>query len=356
LLQLHAAPLDAGVEVDLARVRCGEPRPSAPVVLKSLCGADDRVPSADNRVGRLFFGGCTTFRVTNGAFVTAGHCVDLDPDDVVGPMLPDGVPDLAGVVEFNVPPSGADGTPSLGSTNDQYAIDPTSLVWEFDGGEAKGDDWGMFRVFPNPNTNLLPHEAYGLPFRVSREKPIHDASITVTGFGVDTTPPGSTGAGNPGNFAQQTASGPYDDEFFYDGGADITHEYEVDTTGATSGAPIHWDAFGVVIGINTLSGCDVFIYEDNLGTSFEVDPLERWLASFPGPVVRYADVGFPVPVPGDGTVMRPFATMLQAYQAVPAGGIVSIVAGNYTAAAGHATVYDRAALLSAPVGSAVIGN
>ena len=36
---------------------------------------------------------CTAWRVTNGAFLTAGHCIDDDPDED-GPMGPDGVPDM----------------------------------------------------------------------------------------------------------------------------------------------------------------------------------------------------------------------------------------------------------------------
>ena len=42
---------------------------------ESLCGSDSRVPSTDNRVGRLWSTGgliCTAWRVTNGAILAAG--------------------------------------------------------------------------------------------------------------------------------------------------------------------------------------------------------------------------------------------------------------------------------------------
>ncbi len=47
--------------------------------------------------------------ISNGRFLTAGHCVDFDPDQG-GPLLPDGILDLSGVVEFNVPASLPNGT------------------------------------------------------------------------------------------------------------------------------------------------------------------------------------------------------------------------------------------------------
>ena len=77
----------------------------------SLCdGDDDRVASADPRVGRLFLGGCTVWLASNGSLLTAGHCADVDPD-LNGPMLPDGCLDLAGLVEFNFPASLSNGQP-----------------------------------------------------------------------------------------------------------------------------------------------------------------------------------------------------------------------------------------------------
>lgn len=44
-----------------------------PLISDSLCGADDRIPSTDVRVGRLSMG-CTGWLISEDVYVTAGHC------------------------------------------------------------------------------------------------------------------------------------------------------------------------------------------------------------------------------------------------------------------------------------------
>ena len=98
-VELHIAQGETGIYVDIAEVtvvdpdRTGDPGGSD-TVARSICGDyDNRVPSNDPRAGRLFFGGCTGWLISNGAALTAGHC-----------GKPDG--DLSGVImEFNVPPT-----------------------------------------------------------------------------------------------------------------------------------------------------------------------------------------------------------------------------------------------------------
>ncbi|MCI0365820.1 MAG: hypothetical protein L0Y44_14405 [Phycisphaerales bacterium] len=352
-IELIVGPGDEGVFFELDHIAVGEWVGPFDGGIASLCGDDDRVDSTDNRVGRLYLGGCTAWRITTGSLLTAGHCVDLDPDDG-GPLLPDGVLDLSGVVEFNVPASTAGGAPVAANPNDQYAIDitpATDVVWNFDGISSTGEDWAIFAVFPNTNTGLLPHEAYGLPFRMTREVPAASDDMRITGFGID------TGADN---YTNQTATGPYIAEDF-DNANDISHEYQVDTMGANSGSPIIWETNGLTVGIHTNAGCDdpPTPGDGNQGTSFEVDALETAIRNFISSLAKFVDVGHPLRVAEEGTVYRPYSTVVLGVTNVSTGGVVSIVQGSYSAAAGNTfTVGEdgKSMRLEAPCGSVTIGN
>ena len=58
----------------------------------------------------------------------------------------------------------------------------------------------------------------------------------------------------------------------------------------------------------------------------------------------------------DGTIFNPFNTFAESAIAVPAGGIVSMVAGTYSVALGNAITVTKAMTIEAPVGTVVIGN
>jgi len=342
-IELHVGSADRGVFVRFDAVLEGYWE--QPVAPRSQCGAaDNRVASNDNRVGRMYFGGCTAWRITTGAFLSAGHCVDFDPDQG-GPQLPDGVLDLSGVIEFNIP-----SWPNAANPNDQYPVDTVPAFWRFDGeGQGLGKDWSVWGVFPNSNTGLLPHEAYGFPFRMTRENPSAGNTIRVTGCGSDT---GST------NFTLQTATGPYVNEDSHNGGADIEHEYQVDTEGGNSGSPIIWETNGLTVGIHTNAGCGTT--SGNHGTSFEVNALENALENWvDGTDTRFVDVNHPLRVSNSGTPFRPYSTVTLGVTNVLNNGTVSIVSGTYTEAAGNtftAGADGKAFLMVAPVGSAVIGS
>ena len=350
-LQLHLAPGDKDVFVRVGRLHVGDPLP-----LLTQCGAqDNRVASTDNRVGRLFIGGCTAWRVTNGAFLTAGHCVDFDPDavpGVCGPLLPDGTLDLTGVVEFNIPASTAAGFTNAALANDQYPIDLTSVTWRFDGcGQGLGKDWAVFGVNVNANTQLMPHEVYGLPWRVARDLPNTGATFRVTGCGSDT---------NASNFTLQTHTGPFNGEVTQNTAADLSLTYQIDTTGGNSGSPVIWEP-GLAMGIHTNGGCATGApIGNNSGTSFEVNALETAIRNFTGTNAVFCDRSHPLltngSCPCDGTVMRPFDTVINGVNAVSSGGVVSIVAGSYTEAAGNAFTTTKAQTWEAPCGTVVIGN
>lgn len=359
MLELHVMPGDNDVFVHFTQVIYGEFRPGDDGSLATLCGVDNRVASNDNRVGRLYFGGCTAWRTTADVFLTAGHCVDSDPDQG-GPGVPDGILDLSGVVEFNVPASNSNTSTNAAQPEDQYPILTNNVAWQFIGHtptfNSIGVDWSAFRVGPNSNTGLTPQQAYGMGFRLTRETPAEDATVRITGFGSDT---GTT------NFTNQTNSGPFVGENFVSN-TRVSLHYQVDTTGGNSGSPVIWESNGLAFGIHTNAGCQSDGTGSNSGTSMEQDTLETWISvvagaahGIAGASVRYVDLNHPLRVTNSGTPYRPYSSFTLGTTNVPDGGLVSIVAGNYTAAAGNVGTYgtgNKAMLIIAPAGTVTIGQ
>jgi V8-like Glu-specific endopeptidase len=357
-LALHVASADRGVFVRIDQIMAGQlaQAPSSVDHIaqpNNLCGADDRVASADGREGRLSTltgpaAFCTAWLVSNGAVLTAGHCADVDPDDN-GPMLPDGVLDWTNdtVVEFNVPASTISGTINFASPNDQYPVNLGSVVWRYDGdGQGLGKDWAVFGVNPNSNTNLRPHQVQGF-FRMTYQIPAGGSTVRVTGYGLDTTPAGATGGENAQTRTNQTSAGAYDAN--HSSGSDIWHTYAVDTTGGNSGGPIIWENNGFTIGIHTNGGCTA-TGGNNRGTGFGVLALQQAIQHFPGLNRWYVDQVSISPF-HTGFVMEPFQTIVQAITAAGAGHTVSIVAGHYN----ESITIDKNVALEAPVGTVVIG-
>ena len=347
-IELHTDPADTGTYFIVDSVVLGVPETvpaTSPDGIETLCGADNRVASTDGRVGRLFFGGCTAWLISNGSLLTAGHCVDFDPDKD-GPLLPDGILDLSGVVEFNVPPSLDNGTTVAADPNDQYPIDTSNVVWRYDGeNQGLGKDWAVFNVNVNSNTLLTPFQAQGVFFRTTNANPAQLDTIRITGMGVDTTPAGSSGGGNAQNFTNQTSTGPYAFEHF--SGSNIYHSYFVDTTGGNSGSPIIWDN-GYTVGIHTNGGC---ADGANNGTSFEVNALETAMDDHPGSNTAYVDK-FSIGTTNNGTIFAPFPTVNDAISTVATGSRVSIVTNRYY----ETGVYNKPITMVAPVGNVLIGN
>ena len=316
-------------------VAAQEPKPE----IESLCGNDNRVASTDPRVGRIFYPTgsneqyhCTVWLTASGGLLTAGHCQ--------GYLLMPG-----SGIEFNVPTSLPNGSPLAADPNDRYPVEVGSIL-ATDGG--MGNDWAIFAVQPNPNTALTPYQAQDGFFRMTRANPPTGTTIRVTGFGID------TGAQNRTN---QTDTGPYVGEIAN------RHEYQADTMAGNSGSPIIWNDNGFTVGIHTHAGCDNPVIPDdgNIGTSFELDSLEVALQNFHGPNVIYVDQGFPDSLlpeetpTRNGTVFRPFDTIVHGIETASSGAIINIVRGTYpetvTIGAG-----GRAMTLQAPVGSVIIGN
>lgn len=372
---LVVAPGDRGVFFRLAGVlggnwiefpyvsQVGEPGPAT-----SLCGADNRVVSSDSRVGRVTYlngaslsPGCTGWLVANGAVLTAGHCVDFDPDATsasCGPLLPDGVVEtsfLNGVLEFNVPNSLSNGTPVLSAPQNQFPVNSVS-AFNFDGcGQGLGKDFAVYRINPNTGTGENAHVGRGF-FRVTRSNPAAGNTIRITGYGTDSTPPGSSGGRNAQNQTNQTSTGPYVDEVVSADG--IRHRYQTDTTGGNSGSPIIWNSNGLTIGIHTNAGCASNGSGANSGTSFEHNPLEGGLDNFPGSTTVYVDDGH-VSNLENGTIYQPFNLVSEGVNLVVNNGILCIVEGTYTAAEGNVLTMGadgKAMGIITPVGTVTIGN
>ena len=375
-VELHLAAGEEGVFATIDELTVGERVGAAenaadeggPVAEpETLCGGDSRVASNDGRVGRI--SGCTAWLISNGGVLTAGHCADSDPDKD-GPLLPDGVLDLSGLMSFNVPLSDSDGTLNASVPEDQYPIDTSDVVWRFDGeGQGLGKDWAVFGLNPNSTTQERAHIAQGF-FRMTRENPAFRILppdfdiIRITGYGKDDTPTGTGGGRNSRNRTNQTSTGLYLGES--SSGSNRWHKYSVDTEPANSGSPVIWNTdsstgnlIGFTIGIHTNGGCGADS-GSNKGTSFEVNALEIAIRDFPGSNTVYADSisGHPAPSE-DGSVFRPFNTVTEAINAVANNGRISIVKGNYRQSAGNtfsAGADGKAFTLTAPVGDVTIGN
>lgn len=337
-VELYVAPGEQGIFINVGEITVGES--VAPTtaeerlaVEESICATDNRVPSSDARAGRIMPVGCTGWIISNGAYLTAGHCTGTNMQ----------------ILEFNVPASRANGDTVKSAPQDQYAIDASSIVFFDDGPGFVGNDWAIFGTFPNANTGLLPVHAQGAFYRMSRDD--SPANVRLTGYGLDNTPPGSTGSWNANSQTEQTDSGSFLKEDV-EGPSDVILEYTVDTTGGNSGSAVMSTTNSVAIGIHTNAGCNP-PDDGNTGTGFENNNLENAIQTFPGANVVYADKEHPVALE-DGTIFRPFDTIGEAVTAVttPTGGIISIVTGSYD----ETLTINKAVTLTAPVGAVTIGK
>ncbi len=348
LIELIVDPVDRDVFVRIAGVAGSEFRP--PALERTLCGGDERTASADSRVCRIAkdtgdpdepLAWCTAWQISNGALLTAGHCVDDDLDGLADADF------LGGVIQFNVPASDCDGAPNHPPAADQYPIWNVTAFSYFGEGFSQGRDWAVFSALGNEDGT--PHTSRGW-YRMTNELPLAGSTTRVTGFGTDNTPAGCAGDLNAANQTNQSALGLWVGEV--PGGSGIALWHTVDTTGGNSGSPIIWEAQNITIGIHTNGGCTA---EGgvNVGTSFELDALETAIANFPGGITRYVDGAFPLGVARDGTVFRPWSAFLLGVLGTPANGTLSVVAGDYQEAL--PLTISTPMTIVAPVGPVTVG-
>lgn len=191
---------------------------------ESQCGpTDDRVSSSAVDRARLLNIGCTANLMKQGCFITAGHCLSSQG--------------LVNVVEFNVPKSNANGSLNHPAPKDQYAPDVATRKFT-DGGI--GNDWGVFVVFPNSETGLMPLEAQGHGLALSKTVPAVGDKVKITGYGVDD---------GVDNQTQQVSKGPIASVDT----ANTILRYQADTEGGNSGSAVLSGAR--VVAIHTHAGC-----------------------------------------------------------------------------------------------------
>lgn len=218
-IRLFVAPIDRGVFIKLDEITVGEWELGDPGF--SICGpTDDRIPSNQPATSRLLNIGCTAWIIPNGKFVSAGHCLDGSG---------------ANIVEFNVPPSLPNGTIQHPGPEDQYSVDVTTKIYTNGG---VGNDWGVFEVFPNSITGLMPKEAQNAFWPLAQD--LGPDSIRITGYGVDN---------GTANQTQQTHIGPNA------GSSGTTMRYVTDTQGGNSGSPVIDGLNNVSVGVHTHGGC-----------------------------------------------------------------------------------------------------
>lgn len=222
---------------------------------QNVCGDDHRVSSSDDRVARIWKGGCTAWPLANGAFVTAGHCPKA------GGM---------GVLEFRVPISGPDGSARHPDQAFQYKIQSGSIVYESSG---VGKDWAVFSILPN-NRGETPKDLFGY-FDVYRD--YADGELIVRGYGKDDDPLGSETSG----FNEQSQTQQEHGAAYVVKQKGVVIEHEADTERGSSGSPL-LNLDGVAFGIHTHGKCDGDVNE-NKGTGFMNDDFWAAIQQF-GPL------------------------------------------------------------------------
>ncbi len=155
-------------------------------------------------------------------------------------------------MEFNVPLSLPGGTIQHPGPEDQYSV--LMLPLNIGTGGGVGNDWGVFEVFPNSITGLMPKEAQGAFWPLMQD--LGPDSIRITGYGVD---------GGAANQTQQTHIGPNA------GSSGTTMRYVTDTQGGNSGSPVINGLTGVAVGVHTHGGCNSSGGNNNGTSTFHPD-------------------------------------------------------------------------------------
>ena len=231
---------------------------------ESICLVDDdREQSNDPRIGRFQPGsGCTVWLISEDVFVTAGHCAgcgrkeaergDCERWEVLSPVQ-DGF--KGHIVEFEVPPSESNGRSVKSAPKDQYNVrfdigfdigklQPERDTEWFDE-QGVGNDWIVGRLLPNAECKKTAGEAQGCWFNLEFGELSTSHPIRITGHGV--TEPRE----NVMNRVQKTSVGTLQSAT----SDPFRLQYQTDTTGADSGAPIINNETGWSIGVHTNGGC-----------------------------------------------------------------------------------------------------
>lgn len=320
MLELVAGPNTTGNFVEMTRYLAGDEDPSTQP-LETICGtSDDRVPSSDVRVGRIDGIGCTGWIIdSNGvdkAHLSAGHCAATNQ-----------------VLSFAVPASNSNCGKNFPAPSLQFAIDYAGSV-RVNGGI--GNDYWVFRCFPNPNTGLTTWETQGASFTLATSMPALNSNTRVTGFGLDGTTANNATGGNAScscsstsgtgarNQTQQTETGPVTN---FSGTA---ANYQVDTCGGNSGSPVIDVATGQAFAIHTHGGCSNPLGTTaNAGTQITHPSLQAAIATLASGCARY----IPEVSPNGGGNVIPFG-------ATSPTGLSTLFTGGNGGSNGGAIYFD----------------
>ncbi len=242
LLEIVAGPNTGKNYVEIDKVLAGDALPA--VLEDSICGTtDNRQPSSHPAAGRIDPVGCSGWIIdvpttgTDRLHLSAGHCFS------------------AGVLEFDVPASNANCSLVHPPANKQFAIDAASSVY-VNGGP--GNDYWVFRCFPNSNTNLTTFQTQGAAFGLSAGIPAVTSVLRNYGYGLDGTPTNNgaaasscscTNGNGVRNQVQQTHTGPLNAV------AGNRLDYGFDTCGGNSGSVVLDGATNLAVAIHTHGGC-----------------------------------------------------------------------------------------------------
>ena len=246
LLELVAGPRTKGNRVAVDRVLASDsPGDNSE---DSICGTqDNRTPSTNAAVGRIFSIGCTGWIIGNAAagsatdklHLSAGHCYGTGQ-----------------VLQFAVPASNSNCSLVMPPAAKQFSIDSASSQY-VNGGV--GNDWWVFRCFPNSTTGRTSWQEQAAAFTLATTAPAAGTTLRNHGCGVDgTSANNATGnscacAATAGtgarNQTQQTHTGTVSSV----SGTAINHT--IDTCGGNSGSVLSVDATGVAVGIHSHGGC-----------------------------------------------------------------------------------------------------
>lgn len=286
--------------------------------LGQIIGTDDRVHSTDRAVGRIEPVGCTGWLISIGIGLTAGHC--LDPAENQG---------KAQILEFDVPASLPNGTVQHPPASEQFPMSWAAVDWK---NNNLGDDWGVFAVGSNDGgTSAFQDHPY---FRPTADKPVEVGQrLGVTGYGLDTHPPGKGPTGeNAQSQTEQFSRG----SLLAFQSTYLTHD--ADTQGASSGSPILIPGSRLAFGIHTaavhsVAQC-VAVPECNGGTNFTNAAFKMAMGnkSRVGEEVTYF-VDWMTPtwvLHPDGSATSPYPTVDDALAAhIGAGFTLDLVEGHY---------------------------
>ncbi|MBL7925364.1 MAG: T9SS type A sorting domain-containing protein [Bacteroidia bacterium] len=340
-IQLHVAPNEKEIGFHIYKLIVADDLSNGvQAVPESQCGPnDDRTALSDQAIGRMMPLGCTGWLITNGTYVSAGHCCDA--------------PASLNILEFNVPASLSNGTTVAAAVVDQYPVNDASIVFQ---NVTIGDDWCVFNVGVNSNTGKTAFDSYDTKnsftdnkfFRVTHDN--LPATTRITGYGVDQVPLGSSGGRNAQNQTEQTHTGPFVTEV-NTSAVRVSLQYTVDTEGGNSGSPVALNGTRNSCGIHTNAGCNTSASPGaNQGCSFEADDTETGIVN-KTTGVTFVDENHPSGFAATGTVFRPYKTVNAGITGVTAGNVVDIAEGSYT----ETVITSKALTLRATSGMAVIG-